>query len=85
MNSEVILFGSRARGNHRADSDWDFLVLIDEAQISRELKNEVIDHLYEIELETDSVIVPIVLTRHEWNDQQVTPLYKIIQSEGIAA
>jgi len=25
--AEVVLFGSRARGDARADSDWDFLVL----------------------------------------------------------
>lgn len=27
----LILFGSRARGNNQADSDWDFAVLYDEA------------------------------------------------------
>jgi predicted nucleotidyltransferase len=26
---KVILFGSRARGDARADSDWDFLVVVD--------------------------------------------------------
>ncbi|MBK9980810.1 MAG: nucleotidyltransferase domain-containing protein [Saprospiraceae bacterium] len=27
-NAEVILFGSRARGDFREDSDWDFLILL---------------------------------------------------------
>lgn len=27
---KVILFGSRARGNVHADSDWDFLVIMDD-------------------------------------------------------
>ena len=26
--SEVVLFGSRARGEQRSDSDWDILILI---------------------------------------------------------
>ncbi|GIV20989.1 MAG: nucleotidyltransferase [Armatimonadota bacterium] len=26
---KVVLFGSRARGEARADSDWDFLVVVD--------------------------------------------------------
>jgi len=28
LNNEVILFGSRARGDFRKDSDWDFLILL---------------------------------------------------------
>lgn len=28
-NAEVILFGSRARGDYKKDSDWDFLILTD--------------------------------------------------------
>ena len=27
--AEIILFGSRARGDATIDSDWDFLVLVD--------------------------------------------------------
>jgi len=26
--SEIMLFGSRARGDERADSDWDLLILV---------------------------------------------------------
>ncbi|WP_406603407.1 nucleotidyltransferase domain-containing protein [Neolewinella aurantiaca] len=33
--AEIILFGSRARGNYRPDYDWDFLVVMDEARNSR--------------------------------------------------
>jgi len=29
--AEVILYGSRARGDEREDSDWDLLVLTDES------------------------------------------------------
>ena len=28
-NAEIILYGSRARGDERIDSDWDILVLTD--------------------------------------------------------
>jgi predicted nucleotidyltransferase len=28
---EVWLFGSRARGDHRPDSDWDILIVVDDA------------------------------------------------------
>jgi len=33
---KIILFGSRARGDHQEDSDWDILVLINEELTPRE-------------------------------------------------
>jgi len=37
----ILLFGSRARGDARQESDWDFLVIIS-TPISREAKNDTI-------------------------------------------
>ena len=33
-NEKMILFGSRARGDAREDSDWDLLVLLDKDEIN---------------------------------------------------
>jgi predicted nucleotidyltransferase len=32
--AEVFLFGSRARGDNRPDSDWDILILIDNMDVT---------------------------------------------------
>jgi uncharacterized protein len=29
--ADIVLYGSRARGDARAESDWDFLILLDGA------------------------------------------------------
>ncbi|MBE3085644.1 MAG: nucleotidyltransferase domain-containing protein [Bacteroidetes bacterium] len=35
---EAFLFGSRASGDNRPDSDWDILILIDNLDITNKLK-----------------------------------------------
>lgn len=84
-NSVVILFGSRARNDFRTDSDWDFLILLDVQKLNRKTKNEIWDRLYELELKTDSIISSIIHTKTDWEKRSVTPIYQIIEKEGIAA
>jgi predicted nucleotidyltransferase len=79
--AEVILFGSRARGDFRKDSDWDFLVLLN-GPLTQDLKSFIIDKLYDLELQTDSVISAIIHTKSEWEDRAVTPICQIIKKEG---
>lgn len=84
-NNEVILFGSRARGDFKKDSDWDFLILLLKKNISKSEKEIIKDRLYEIELETDEVISSLIHSKMEWEKRAVTPLYQIISEEGIRA
>lgn len=79
--AEVILFGSRARGDYRKDSDWDFLILLNQP-LTKDLKEFILDKLYDLELQTDSVISTIIHTKSEWEDRAVTPIYQIIKKEG---
>ena len=79
---QVVLFGSRARGDFRKDSDWDFLIIIDQEAFGQEEKEHLRDKLYELELATDSVLNAIIHTRREWEQRAVTPFYEVIQEEG---
>lgn len=83
-DAEVILFGSRARGDFHEESDWDFLILL-ERQLSPELKDYIINELYEIELETDSVISSLIHNKVEWEAKAVMPIHQIIEQEGVRA
>lgn len=60
--AEVWLFGSRARGDARPDSDWDFLVLTDKP-VDRSLKNQLRDRLFDIELSSGKMIGSIIHSR----------------------
>lgn len=80
--AEVILFGSRARGDFDADSDWDFLILIDE-EVTSEKEELIRDALYDIELASGEVITSIIEEKSEWDKYEETLIYKNIEEQGI--
>jgi predicted nucleotidyltransferase len=82
-NSEIILFGSRARGDEREDSDWDLLILIpSSANLKEEQKFR--HKLFELELQYGLAISTFVHSKKDWeNKHRITPLYQNIKQEGI--
>lgn len=82
-NAEVILYGSRARGDERSDSDWDILILTSyAADIVTERKFR--DKLYDLELETGEAYSVYVSSKSDWQTKQrITPLFQNISQEGI--
>ena len=81
--AKVVLFGSRARGDARKDSDWDLLILIDSQSI-REKEDLFRDKIYDLELETEEVISMFVYNNKDWTYRhKITPLYKSIKKEGV--
>jgi len=83
-DADIILYGSRARGDAHAESDWDFLILLDGAV--DDARTDAIRHrLYDIEWDAGEVLSSIVRSRQEWDTPlyQVTPLFKVIREQGI--
>lgn len=83
-NAEIILYGSRSRGDAALASDWDLLILVD-GNVTDERIDRIRHRLYEIEWESDEVISSIVRDREEWNSAlyQAMPFYKRVEQEGI--
>jgi predicted nucleotidyltransferase len=81
-NVKIILFGSRARNEAKKDSDWDFLILTN-SKVTRDLKNQISDELFEAELETEEVLTGIIQNTTIWEKYSNTPIYKNILQDGI--
>ena len=54
---KIILFGSRARGNARAESDYDLLIVTDLEGSRREYRRAVYHSLYELRLPVGKDII----------------------------
>lgn len=80
-NAQVILYGSRARGDFKKGSDWDFLILL-EKELNEKLEEEIRNGLYEIELEVEEVISPIIENNSKWKTLNFLPFYQNILKEG---
>ncbi len=81
--AEVILYGSRARGDERSESDWDILILTDypvDLNKERLFRNK----LYDLELETEEPFSIFVYSKADWlSRQSITPFFHNVSVEGI--
>ncbi len=82
--AQVILYGSRAKGTARDDSDWDILILVNRPQISLKDEQYFRHKLFDLELETGQAISTFVYSLNDWNSRMaITPLYQSIKLEGV--
>ena len=81
-HAEVVLFGSRARGDFNFESDWDFLILLS-IPVNFETQKLIWDRLYDIELESEQMITSLIEEKSEWRKYIDTPLYENIETQGI--
>jgi len=83
-DSEVYLYGSRARGNAKKVSDWDLLILLNLQHLSFDFETKIMDTFYNVELETGEIISPLIYSKYEWvQKHSITPLFENIEKEGI--
>lgn len=82
--SQVILYGSRARGEASPTSDYDILILTN-TPITWRTERNIIERLYDLELETGQILNTQLYSLKTWNSPiyNVMPFRKNVEKDGI--
>lgn len=81
---QVILFGSRARGDADPDSDYDVAV-VTERPVSPEERDLISECAWKAGFEKGLVVVPLVFSLDEWERglESHSLIVKAVKQEGI--
>ena len=81
--AEIILYGSRARGDAERDSDYDLLILSD-GPTNTQKEDEIRGKLYPISLTHNVSLSLFLLSRRKWKSElyRAMPFHKKVISEG---
>lgn len=81
--TRVVLFGSQARGDANAESDWDILILMAKPEIDNADYNTYAYPLVELGWKTGEQVSPLLYTFEDWQKRKPTSFYHNVESEGI--
>ncbi len=83
-DADVILYGSRARGDATEYSDYDILVLVDQP-VSIALKDRILSSIYPLELETGAMLTLVTYNRRQWESlpYREMPFHKNVERDGV--
>lgn len=83
-DADVILYGSRARGDAKDDSDYDLLVLVDHP-VDMTLKEQLVSCIYPLELASGAVLTLITHSRDRWDSRlyRAMPFHENVDREGV--
>lgn len=83
--AKTILYGSQARNTATPNSDIDLLILLPDTYQSYDFvdrRDEIVDRLYDIEINDGIRISPLVLINSIWESRK-TPFTVNVLNEGI--
>ena len=81
--SQVLLFGSRARGEARKGSDWDILIVLPKNRLEQTDFDTITYPLVELGWKIGEQINPILYSQDEWEANSISPFYENVMKDGI--
>lgn len=82
-DANIILYGSRARGDAREDSDWDIVVLLNKPPMPHDEHYAIAYELWDKGQDIGEEINTLVYTKDQW-DSAPPSLFKYnVREEGI--
>ena len=83
-DAQIILYGSRARGDAEPDSDWDLLVILD-GRVDGRRASSVRHAIYAVEREVGEVFATMVRSRDKWESDlyRAMPFHVSVEREGV--
>ena len=82
-DAKVILFGSRARKDAKANSDWDILVLLNKDKIEEQDHDDYTYPFWELGWQINQMIHPIVYSMKDWQSKKGSPFFDNVEREGV--
>ena len=81
--AKAILFGSRARGDARDDSDWDILILVDKDRVGNDDYDNIAYPLVELGWTMGECISPVMYTLKDWLKYSFSPFFHNVKKDGV--
>lgn len=81
--SRLLLYGSRARGDNRPNSDWDLLLLVEKDHQQLQDFEHYAYPFIEMGWNEGIEINPMLYTHKEWEERHFTPFYHNVESDKI--